>query len=183
MLESVPLKQIIGRSNEEAFCAVSCVLSDASRPRPEIAEFLRREDVFVTQETIIDIVRGITRIKETYPDKCHRLGDWLDRELSKRSVLSSRIVETAHVIAAIMECRQLKNVWLPHQRKRNPTFGHHVATAATAIANGIPIAAVSVTKFLEIDRYFPLPGVYEVLSRTWVREQRSAEPVRYPPTA
>lgn len=162
----------------------SCVLSDASRPRPkpEIAEFLRRKDVFVTQETIIDIVRGITRISGTHPDKWSRLSVWLDQELSKRSVLSSRIVETAHIIAAIMECRPLRNVWLPDQRKHNPTFGHHVATAATAIANGIPVAAVSVTKFLEIDRYFPLPGIYEVLSRTWVRERRSVDTVRYPPT-
>ncbi|WP_461512169.1 hypothetical protein [Rhizobium mongolense] len=40
--------------------------------------------------------------------------------------------------------------------------------AATAIAHQMPIATLNVRDFLLIDRYFPLPGIFDPLSMEWI---------------
>ncbi|MEO9340458.1 hypothetical protein ABFT80_23895 [Mesorhizobium sp. SB112] len=163
------------------FIASTCLVSETPKQRPnaQALDFLSSHDIVFTSATLVDIQRGINRAAQTNPSKAADLQKWLTSERTKRSVLSERMWETARVLAAILECRPLKNVWLPDPKVRNPSFGHHVATAAAAIAYGLPIAAISVKEFVKIDAHFMMPGVYDVLAKRWVSRQEPTGKFNY----
>lgn len=144
-------------------------MSEISKPRQDahVLEFLSRNSFVFSDETLIDIQRGIHRITKTNPQKAFELRDWLSSVSSDWPLVSGREQQKAKVLAAMLECRQLKTLWLPHPKAAHPGFGYHVAIAATAIAYDLPLACFGIDAFLRIDRYFELPGLYDLKSQGW----------------
>lgn len=151
------------------YITTTCLISETCKPRPKphILDFAASNDLVFTPATLIDIERGILRIMQTNPAKGVALREWFAHERERRPVLTGREQETAKVLATILECRHLKHVWLPDPKAKHPSFGHHAATAAAAIAHELPIAAVSVKPFVAINEYFSIPGVFDAATERW----------------
>lgn len=144
-------------------------MSEVSKPRQKahVLEFISRNSFVFSGDTLIDIHRGIHRTAKTNPQKAFELRDWLLSVSSDWPLVSGREQQKAKVLAAMLECRQLKTLWLPNPRAAHPSFGYHVAIAATAIAYDLPLAGFGIDTFLRIDRRFEIPGLYDLKSQSW----------------
>ncbi|MBN8934395.1 MAG: hypothetical protein J0G97_22055 [Rhizobium pusense] len=75
--------------------------------------------------------------------------------------------EKAKLVAAMLECCELKNIWLPQPKATHPGFGCHVSIAAAAIAYKLSLEGFGIDTFLQIDRYFSLPGIFDLKDESW----------------
>ncbi|MFD1745048.1 hypothetical protein ACFSE1_06185 [Rhizobium helianthi] len=148
----------------------SCALSETSKPRPsfDISRVIAEHDCVLAPETLIDIQRGIHRLSIYNPKRAAELRAWYSNIVGSWRLVEGLALEKAKVFASMLECRPLKTLWLPNPKAANPSFGYHIAIAATAIVHELPLAVVSSQKFVLIDRYFRLPGIYDVGKDVWI---------------
>jgi hypothetical protein len=157
------------RSKPLKYLATTCLVSEVSKPRqkPHVLEFIATNTFVFSPETLIDVQRGILRTSRTNPQKAAELREWLSSVSSSWPLVSGREQEKAKLVAAMLECRELKNIWLPQPRAAHPGFGYHVSIAAAAIAYELPLAGFGIDTFLQIDRYFSLPGIFDLKDESW----------------
>lgn len=151
------------------YLATTCLVSEVSKPRqkPHVLEFISTNTFVFSDETLIDVQRGILRTSRTNPRKAAELREWLSSVSRDWPLVSGREQEKAKLVAAMLECRELKNIWLPQPRAAHPSFGYHVAIAAAAVTYELPLAGFGIDTFLEIDRYFGLPGIFDLKDQKW----------------
>ncbi|WP_157019372.1 PIN domain-containing protein [Mesorhizobium xinjiangense] len=167
------------------FIATTCLISETHKPRPRqhILDFIASNEMVFTPATLIDIERGILRVTQTNPAKAAALREWFAQERARRVILTGRARETSKMLAAILECRHLKYIWLPDPKSKHPSYGVHAATAAAAIVHELPIAAAGIKAYLAINEYFSIPGIYDVTSDRWCQaEYLKAKVKRLRPT-
>jgi hypothetical protein len=154
------------------YLATTCLFSEISKPlqRLHFAEFVSKNVFALAPETLLDIQRGIVRIIRTNPKKAAELRQWLSDIRDQWPILAGREHEKARVLAAMLECKDLKAFWLPQPKAKYPSFGYHVGIAATAIVHELPIAGFGVDPYLEIGRYFQLPGLFDLKVQSWRSE-------------
>lgn len=152
------------------FLATPCLISQTNKPevKPRVLEFIEQSSLVVSAESLTEIQRGIVRIARTKPEKAAELREWYAETLHKRPLLSGREDIKASVLATMLEQKELRCLWLPAPKAQHPAFGYHIALAATAVAYGLPIAGIGIQPFVHIDRYFSLPGLYDVTNAQWV---------------
>ncbi len=148
----------------------SCALSETCKPRPmfDICRIIPEHQCVLAPETLIEIQRGIQRLSLRNPKRAAELREWYSEVVGLWTLAEGLAREKAKVFASMLECRPLKTVWLPNPKAANPSFGYHIAIAATAIVHELPLAVVSSQKFVLIDRYFRLPGIYDVGKDVWI---------------
>ncbi|KQS78804.1 hypothetical protein ASG25_09165 [Rhizobium sp. Leaf384] len=159
------------------FIGTTCLVSEASKPRPNphVVEFLANNSIVLPLAVVTEIERGILRVSINDPQRSCRLRDWLSSQKKTWPLLQGRDHEAAKVLAEMLECRPLRNTWLPQPKARYPKLAHHVFVAASAIAYDLPVATVATESLLAIDGFFPLPGIYCAKSSSWT----SATPERW----
>lgn len=154
------------------------ILSDAQkpRPRPELVAWLETlppSKVAIPYSAFFEISYGIELIADTDPQRANKLRAWRDHFLSLDFMIPDTTPEVGAIIAQ-MACRgPLKDHWImwpdaSGSQKKKLKFGSDPMIAATAIAHEMPIATLNVKDFLLIDRYFPLPGLFDPLSLEWI---------------
>lgn len=160
------------------YLATTCLVSEVSKPRqkPHVLEFIAKNTFVFSPETLIDVQRGILRTSRTNPQKAAELREWLSSVSGSWPLVSGREQEKAKLVAAMLECRELKNIWLPQPKAAHPGFGYHVSIAAAAIAYELPLAGFGIDTFLQIDRYFGLPGIFDLKMKAGDPLQISAAP-------
>ncbi|AVH43656.1 hypothetical protein [Agrobacterium tumefaciens] len=151
------------------YLATTCLVSEVAKPRPKphVLEFIATNTFVLSPETLIDIQRGILRTSRTNPHKAAELREWLSSVSGRWPLVSGREQEKAKLVAAMLECRELKNIWLPQPKAAHPGFGYHVSIAAAAITHELPLAGFGIDTFLQIDRYFSLPGIFDLKDESW----------------
>ncbi|WP_156379851.1 hypothetical protein [Rhizobium sp. Leaf383] len=159
------------------FIGTTCLISESTKPRPnpQVVSFLANNTIVLPSAVITDVERGILRLSSHDPQRASRLRDWLNSQREAWPILNSREREAAQVLAAILECKPLKNIWLPQPKAHNPKLAYHVFIAASAIAYDLPIATVGTDRLLSINSFFPLPGIFSAKDGIWT----TATPARW----
>ncbi len=148
------------------------------RPRPELVawlEGLSPSMVAIPYSAFFEMSYGIELIAGTEPDRAAKLRRWRAHLLSLDFNIPDTTPEVGEIVAQ-MACKgPLKDHWIlwPDNNgavRRKLKFGTDPMIAATAIAHGMPIATMNIKDFVLIDRYFPLPGVFDPLSMEWIIE-------------
>ena len=161
------------------------ILSDAQRPLPNpiLADWFRlQKRLAIPFPVILEIERGIAEVAEYNNLKAMKLRAWMDRLLATDYVFPSDSPAVARVLGAMYCCGPLKELWfVDEQSKKKP--GQDLFIAAIAITYDFPIATLNVRDFERINRYFPLPGVYDPIAAVWAvpkakkSQQFSAKPL------
>lgn len=151
------------------FLLTSCLISDYAKPRPhpEVIKFMASANVAMTFPACLDLERGIASIAVTDPIKAAKLRDWLKRVLAKDEFFDGMTAEVAEILAAILDCKGLRNLWFPSPKANNLNFGASVTIAAMSIAYKTPIATLNRKAFGAINEYFMLPGVFNPADGGW----------------
>ncbi len=154
------------------------IVSEAQkpRPRPELVAWLQSlssSQVAITYSTFFEMSYGIELLADTDPQRTEILRKWRAEFLTFNFAMPETTPEVGEVLAK-MACKgPLKDHWIlwPEAnggQRRKLKFGSDPMIAATAIVHSMPIATLNVKDFLIIDRYFPLPGVFDPLSMEWI---------------
>lgn len=156
----------------------TCIISEAQkpRPRPELTEWLAElpsSTIAIPFSAIFETSHGIRLLADTDPEKAERLTKWQAELLSYEFHIPSTTARVAELLSAMACTGPLKYHWItcpdvPNTKKRKLKFGSDPMIAATAIAHQMPIATFNIRDFVLIDRYFPLPGVYDPMSSEWI---------------
>ena len=169
MFRSAVIPTASKRSEILNFLATTCVFSEGVKPRPHgsFTGLVSNNTLVLSAETLLDVNRGILRVRESDPDKAKRLRGWLAEAKDQWPFLEGRESQKAKILAAMLECKELKPIWLPQAKSTHPGFGYHVAIAAAAIAYDLPIAGYGLRPYAVIDRYFELPGLFDARTEAW----------------
>ncbi len=154
------------------------ILSEAQkpRPRPELVAWLETlppSKAAIPYSAFFEISYGIELIVDSDPQRANQLRTWRDHFLSLDFMIPDTTPEVGAIIAR-MACKgPLKDHWIMWPdatggQKKKLKFGSDPMIAATAIAHEMPIATLNAKDFLLIDRYFPLPGLFDPLSLEWI---------------
>lgn len=150
------------------------------RPHPVVTRWLAQtawEDIATTVVTITEIQRGIERVRSSDFAVAERLDRWLDGMVTagKPQVLPMG-VEASRLLGRMYETPALRHFIVSDPRAKEPATGSDLAIAAIAIAAGATVATTNVRHFLQINRYFPLPGLFNPLEQAWHLAPRTPDP-------
>jgi len=163
---------------DEIFLLDTNILSASSKQKqhPIIKAWLAgQERLAVPYPAILEVEVGIVeRLRVDQPGG-RRLRRWFN-EIVVETQFEYAVPthDVAKKLAEMMCQRELAHLWMSNSIKRKP--GQDLFVAATSIAYGYPIATCDRFDFELIDRYFPLPGVYDPKNETWIVPRRVFAP-------
>lgn len=154
-----------------SFLADTNILSQTikARPDPDVIEWLRRgPKLIVSHPAIFEIEWGAWKLRRTDPERAGRIFQYLDELIDKAgSDIPPSTTFVTRLQARMAEVPELTNLGSPRYGKRRRPPGQDVAIAAYAIAYHLPIATLDTGDFAVINKYFPLPGVFDPSTRRW----------------
>ncbi|MGO8532062.1 type II toxin-antitoxin system VapC family toxin [Rhizobium ruizarguesonis] len=158
------------------------IISNAYLPDPP--EWIRRwlsslppGSLAVPWVVVYETEYGIRQVQRQNPLRALNLLDWFEGFLDQRLSMPEMTVEAARLLGAMAACRPLRNMFVtanfPTQngakiKNGRIKLGADAMLAAIAIAHRLPIATLNIKDFVYIDRYFPLPGLYDPKHDEWV---------------
>ncbi len=148
------------------------IISDSSkvRPNPTISARLRRQHrVAIPFAALLEVETGIAEKYRSNPNKAEELWLWMDEllEMDFEYPLPTPLV--ARQLAKLVCCRPLTHLWFVNEYSDKKKPGQDLFIAATSIVYDMPIATLNVKDFEMIDRFFPLPGVYNPANGLWAK--------------
>ncbi|MGF9564989.1 PIN domain-containing protein [Neorhizobium sp. BT27B] len=153
------------------FLLDTSVLSEAQRvkPSPEVQRWLRRQQrIAIPFPVILEIEQGILDVIETKPHKGHELREWLSELLESEFEYPEVTPRVAAILAEMMCCAPLKNFWFINpDGKKDKKPSQDLFIAAVAIVHALPLATLNDRDFQSINRFFPIPGVFNPGSGQW----------------
>lgn len=162
---------------DDIFLLDTNIISNASKPKPHpaIAEWLLAQTrVAIPFAAILEIETGIAEKHRSDPIRAKQLWDWLDGVLDAEFEYPVPTPQVARLLGELTCCRPLTHLWFanPLADKRKP--GQDLFIAATSIVYDMPVATLNVRDFEDIDKYFPLPGVYNPAFDVWAVPRRGS---------
>jgi predicted nucleic acid-binding protein len=155
------------------------VLSELAlkRPNPSVVEWVTSEPAAMSIPfgAVIEIERGIVNLANHNVSRAYMLSEWL------RSLVTSDIIflpmnfETARLYGQMTTVPALRDLWVPSALTNKPKLGQDLSIAAVAIIMDAPIATMNTKDFMKIDRFFPLPGLYNPAIDEWPIYPRSLD--------
>ena len=141
------------------------------KPHPSIARWLAQtgwQDLSTTVATVTEIQRGIERARAQHPATAAEVETWLTGliALGAPQVLPMN-VEAARLLGRMYECPPLRHFIVTDPTAKKPATGIDLAIAAIAIEARAAVATNNVEHFLQINRAFPLPGLFDPIHQTW----------------
>lgn len=151
------------------FIITTCVFSQSQKPReaPNVAEFLRDNEIMITQSTLVDIELGIAQSAERDPARAAMLREWLRLERDRFDVVADSGENFQKALAGMVACKAIQSLWTCAPAAKQFSFRQMLWVAAAAISNELPIATKSTRIYGEIDRHIPLPGIYNPIDMSW----------------
>lgn len=139
-----------------------------SKPNTVLRTWFREQSaISIPFPVILEIQRGIIDVGRRDPAKAAELSDWLASILESDFQYPALTTDVARKLAELHCCPPLKCLWYVNGSKEKKP-GQDLFIAAISIVHGLPIATLDGKDFARIDTYFPLPGVYHPVFRTWI---------------
>jgi len=154
------------------------IVSETQKRRfgPELMRWLHENwPVAIPYPVILEVRFGILQRQRDDPAGAAKLRLWYDALLETEPEFPAMTMGIAERQAQMMEVPYLKNLWINQSPKGRRPPGQDLCIAAIAIEHQMPIATLNTKDFLQINQYFPLPGVLDPVSGVWA-VQPIAEP-------
>lgn len=148
----------------------TCVLSETSRrnPHPAVVRFIETaENLMLPVAVVMEFQMGITEISYKDPVRAVRLATWYQRLAASGLPVIDTNTEVAEVWGVLAADHRLKNLFVANARAQRPRAGQDLHIAAVALVHRIAIATMNVKDFTLIDRFYPLPGIYNPMEEKW----------------
>ncbi|MCD2185469.1 PIN domain-containing protein [Rhizobium sp. GN54] len=155
---------------DDIFLLDTNIISDSSkvRPNPTISGWLRQQHrVAIPFAALLEVETGIAEKCRSNPDKAEELWLWMDELLGMDFEYPLPTPQVARQLAKLVCCRPLTHLWFVNEYSDRKKPGQDLFIAATSIVYDMPIATLNVKDFETIDRFFPLPGVYNPANGLW----------------
>ncbi|MGB3643553.1 MAG: hypothetical protein WBA15_03665 [Mesorhizobium sp.] len=156
------------------------VLSELSRerPNPNVFAWLESEPgaMVLPFGAVIEIERGIVHVAGHNAPRAYRLSKWLDALQTTDLVHGVMNLEAARLYGQMTTVPALHDLWATSPVAKKPTLGQDLSIAAVAIIMGASIATINVKDFMKIDRFFPLPGLYNPAADRWFIRPKALAP-------
>lgn len=152
------------------FLLDTCVLSETSRrnPHPAVARFIETaENLMLSVAVVMEFQMGITEISHKDPVRAVRLATWYQRLAASGLPVIDTNTEVAEVWGVLAADPRLKNLFVANARAQKPRAGQDLHIAAVALVHRVAIATMNVKDFTLIDRFYPLPGIYNPMEDQW----------------
>lgn len=148
------------------------IISHARKVEPPepIREFLRglrRGSVAISTATVFEVHRGALLKMKLDEVQGQEIMAWLEAFLQTDIYLLPNNVAVERLISEMSVCGPLVNFWVSDGKAAKAKFGSDARIAATAIVHEIPIATCNVRDFMCIHDHFPIPGIYDPMTRIW----------------
>ncbi|MEO3998887.1 PIN domain-containing protein [Mesorhizobium sp. CAU 1732] len=147
------------------------VLSELARkrPNPTVVDWVASEPTAMSIPfgAVIEIERGIVNLASRDISGAHLFSEWLGSLLASDIVFLPMDSDTARLYGRMTMVPALRDLWFPSTPPKKLKLGQDLSIAAVAIITGAPIATMNIKDFLRIDRYFPLPGLYNPAMSEW----------------
>ncbi|WP_320188505.1 PIN domain-containing protein [Agrobacterium rosae] len=152
------------------FLLDTCVLSETSRrnPHPAVIRFIETaENLMLPVAVVMEFQMGITEISHKDPVRAVRLATWYQRLAASGFPVIDTNTEVAEVWGVLAADPRLKNLFVANARAQRPRAGQDLHIAAVAIVHRVAIATMNVKDFTLINRFYPLPGIYNPVEDQW----------------
>ncbi|MCS4243137.1 putative nucleic acid-binding protein [Rhizobium sp. BIGb0125] len=116
---------------------------------------------------IAELRRGAYLSSKTDPQKAMRLHDWIDDLLSVDFQFAQLTSKASDLYAQMTTVGPLRHLYMTSPGQKKDKIGHDLLFAALSITHQMPIASFNARDFVLIDKYFPLPGVFDPLNALW----------------
>jgi predicted nucleic acid-binding protein len=116
---------------------------------------------------VIEIQRGIVMLRDRDAARSLELQCWLDRLLVSEISFLPMDAETSKLYAQMTLIPDLKDLWTQSPQAKAEKIKQDLAIAASAIVHRAVVATINIKDFLRIDRYFPLPGLFDPALLEW----------------
>ncbi|WP_253204114.1 type II toxin-antitoxin system VapC family toxin [Rhizobium sp. X9] len=153
---------------KDIFLLDTNVISNSSKtsPLPAVSRWLDQQARFlaIPFAVILEVETGIAELRPVDPVRARKLTDWIDGLLKTSFYYPPTTPEVARVLAKLYCCRPLHKLWYPEEDKKP---GQDLFIAAISIVYNMPIATMNHGDFLQINKFHPLPGVYNPNRNLW----------------
>ncbi len=150
------------------------VLSNLRKQRknPSVQAWVQMIGLSELSTTVINVAEiqcGIDRQMPNQPAYAIETQRWLDVLLGVGGPsIWSLGVAAALLLAHMHETPALRNFVMPDPKQKKSKTAGDLAIAAIAISGGATIATGNVGHFQDIHAHFPLPGLFDPFTATWV---------------
>ena len=132
----------------------------------------------ISSSSVIETQRGVEKLKGSKPLRAKELDEWLTVLLGRTDIrFLSMNARAARIFGKMTSVPALKNLWVPDPRAAQPKLGQDLQVAAMSIAYRASIASPNVKDFMLIHAHFPLPGLFNPLSYSWVIPHGATQPI------
>lgn len=144
------------------------------KPHPALIRWIDDvggERLATTVMTIMEIQIGIERARRSDPAIAERVQEWLAGilEIGEPQIMALD-TSAAILLGRMRETPALRSFLVHEPGAKKTKTGADLAIAAIAIAGQAAIATNNDSDFLTIDRYFPLPGLFNPFAGKWLVE-------------
>jgi predicted nucleic acid-binding protein len=156
-----------GGMTEDIFLLDTNVISNSSKtsPLPAVSKWLERQPrLAIPFGAILEVETGIAELWPVDPVRARKLTDWIDGLLRTSFYCPPYTPAVARLVAKLYCCRPLRKLWYPEEDKKP---GQDLFIAAISIVYEMPIATMNHGDFVQINKFQPLPGVYNPNHQTW----------------
>jgi predicted nucleic acid-binding protein len=147
------------------------------RPHPTLARWIARtewRDLKTTVVTVTEIQCGIERVRTQNDTLAHEIEGWLEALLAASELnILNMDVAASRLLGKMHETPELRHFITTHPSAREQATGADLAIAAISITANCVVATDNTRHFLQIDKAFPLPGVFNPIDQTWHVEPRA----------
>lgn len=141
-------------------------------PDPRVVSWLRGSHVHklaLSYAAVVEIARGVELLRVGQPQRAIKYERWLEQLLRSDIDWLPLTPDVARLHGRMLALPSLKDLWTNAPAKRQPKCKLDLMIAAQAIAANTPIATFNVKDFVQIDHYFPLPGIFDPREGTWIK--------------
>lgn len=153
------------------------VLSELARGRPDpsVVGWIASEvaAMSIPFGAVIEIERGAVNLASSDTSRANQYSKWLDSLLASDIVFLPMDSDTARLYGRMTMVPALRDLWFRSTSPESWRLGQDLTIAAVAITARAPIATMNTRDFLRIDKYFPLPGLYNPATREWLIRSRA----------
>jgi predicted nucleic acid-binding protein len=141
------------------------------RPHPALARWIAQtewRDLRTTVVTVTEIQCGIERVRPQNDALAQEIERWLEALLAASELnILNLDVAASRLLGKMHETPALRHFITTDPNAREQANGADLAIAAISITAGCVVVTENTRHLLQIDKAFPLPGLFNPIDQTW----------------